>query len=107
VGAAAYGAAKAAFLKALRDGARRDEAAEAADFSLIGFYGAGRRDPAFTAQWKEGSPRRPTRIGTRAAPEGGEASSSLPPPLLSAPHAARWRRGRAMKRSEVLAILRA
>lgn len=46
-------AAKARFLEALRDGARREDAAAAAGFSLTGFYGARRRDPAFAAAWKE------------------------------------------------------
>ncbi|HEX8667609.1 MAG TPA: hypothetical protein VF727_04465, partial [Allosphingosinicella sp.] len=45
-------AAKAAFVAALRSGARREDAADAAGFSLTGFYGARRRDPAFAAEWK-------------------------------------------------------
>lgn len=44
-------AAKAAFLAALHAGARREDAAEAAGFSLTGFYGARRRDPDFAAAW--------------------------------------------------------
>lgn len=44
-------AAKAKFLAALRRGARREEAAFAAGFSLMGFYGARGRDPAFKAAW--------------------------------------------------------
>jgi hypothetical protein len=44
-------AAKAAFLERLRQGDRRDDAAEAAGFSLMGFYGARARDPAFRAEW--------------------------------------------------------
>src|SRR3954470_6823744 len=46
-------AAKAAFLAALRGGARREDAAEAAGFSLMGFYGARHRDPVFKAEWAE------------------------------------------------------
>lgn len=46
-------AAKAAFLEALRGGARREDAAEAVGFSMMGFYGARRRDPAFGAAWRE------------------------------------------------------
>jgi hypothetical protein len=46
-------AAKARFLAALRRGERREDAAQDAGFSLTGFYGARRRDPAFAAGWKE------------------------------------------------------
>lgn len=45
-------AAKAAFLAALRRGARREDAAAEAGFSLTGFYGARARDPAFAAAWR-------------------------------------------------------
>jgi hypothetical protein len=45
--------AKAAFVEALRKGARREDAAEALGFSVTGFYGARRRDPAFAAAWTE------------------------------------------------------
>jgi hypothetical protein len=47
------GAAKAAFLKVLRGGARLQEAADAVGFSLLGLYGARQRDPAFKVEWKE------------------------------------------------------
>jgi hypothetical protein len=46
-------AAKAAFLAALRGGARREDAAEATGFSLMGFYGARSRDPVFKTAWAE------------------------------------------------------
>jgi hypothetical protein len=46
-------AAKAQFLAALRRGEGREDAAFAAGFSLMGFYGARRRDPAFRAEWTE------------------------------------------------------
>jgi hypothetical protein len=46
-------AAKAAFLERLRLGDRREDAAEAAGFSLMGFYGARARDPVFRAEWAE------------------------------------------------------
>lgn len=46
-------AAKAAFIRALRCGTRREAAAAAAGFTLQGFYGARRRDPAFAAAWVE------------------------------------------------------
>jgi hypothetical protein len=45
--------AKASFLEALRGGASREDAAIAAGFSLMGFYGARRRDPAFAEAWVE------------------------------------------------------
>jgi hypothetical protein len=45
-------AAKAAFLAGLRDGLCREDSAAAAGFSLTGFYGARRRDPAFAADWQ-------------------------------------------------------
>jgi hypothetical protein len=38
-------AAKAAFLAGLREGPRREDAAAAAGFSLMGFYNARARDP--------------------------------------------------------------
>ena len=44
--------AKATFLAALRRGAPREDAAAGAGFSLTGFYGARRRDPAFAANWQ-------------------------------------------------------
>jgi hypothetical protein len=47
------GAAKATFLAALRRGERREDAAIAAGFSLMGFYGARNRDPAFKADWTD------------------------------------------------------
>lgn len=46
-------AAKAAFLAALRRGERREDAAAAAGFSMMGFYNARARDPAFRAGWTE------------------------------------------------------
>lgn len=46
-------AARAAFIHCLRRGLRREDAAEAAGFSLAGFYGARRRDPAFAREWSE------------------------------------------------------
>lgn len=46
-------AAKTVFLTALRSGARREDAAAEAGFSLMGFYGARRRDPVFAAAWVE------------------------------------------------------
>jgi hypothetical protein len=46
-------AAKADFLAGLRRGESREDAAAAAGFSLMGFYGARRRDPAFGADWTE------------------------------------------------------
>jgi hypothetical protein len=46
-------AAKAEFLAGLRRGESREQAAFAAGFSLMGFYGARRRDPAFAAGWTE------------------------------------------------------
>lgn len=46
-------AAKAAFLKALRGGLRREDAAEAAGFSLMAFYGERRRDPGFAVAWRD------------------------------------------------------
>lgn len=46
-------AAKAQFLAALRAGESREGAAFAAGFSMTGFYGARRRDPAFGALWTE------------------------------------------------------
>jgi hypothetical protein len=46
-------AAKAAFLGSLRRGERREDAAAAAGFSMMGFYGARSRDPAFKAEWTE------------------------------------------------------
>ena len=45
--------AKRLFLAALRRGAAREDAAAAAGFSLTGFYGQRRRDPAFAAGWAE------------------------------------------------------
>lgn len=45
--------AKATFLAALRRGVPREDAAAEAGFSLTGFYGARRRDPAFAADWAE------------------------------------------------------
>ncbi len=45
-------AAKAAFLNGLREGLRREDAAAAAGFSLMGFYNARARDPEFAAEWK-------------------------------------------------------
>ena len=44
-------AAKAAFINALCRGERREDAAKAIGFTLIGLYGAKRRDPAFSAGW--------------------------------------------------------
>ncbi|HYI40370.1 MAG TPA: hypothetical protein VE053_08635 [Allosphingosinicella sp.] len=44
--------AKGVFLTGLRDGLCREDAAAVAGFSLTGFYGARRRDPAFAAEWK-------------------------------------------------------
>jgi hypothetical protein len=44
-------AAKATFLAGLRQGLCREDSAAAAGFSLTGFYGARRRDPAFAAEW--------------------------------------------------------
>lgn len=44
-------AAKGAFIVALRGGARLEEAADRAGFSLDGMYGARRRDPVFKAAW--------------------------------------------------------
>ena len=44
--------AKRRFLVAVRGGARLEEAARAAGFSLPGFYGARRRDPAFAEAWR-------------------------------------------------------
>lgn len=44
--------AKAAFLAGLREGLRREDAAAAAGFSLMGFYNARARDPEFAAGWK-------------------------------------------------------
>lgn len=55
-------AAKAAFLAALGNGARREDAAAQAGFSLTGFYGARRRDPQFAADWTRAI----------ATPEAGE-----------------------------------
>lgn len=46
-------AAKAAFLAGLREGLRREDAAAAAGFSLMGFYNARARDPEFAAAWKD------------------------------------------------------
>ncbi len=45
-------AAKATFLAGLREGLRREDSAAAAGFSLMGFYNARARDPAFAAGWK-------------------------------------------------------
>lgn len=45
--------ARAAFLAGLREGLTREDSAAAAGFSLTGFYGARRRDPAFAAGWKD------------------------------------------------------
>lgn len=66
-------AAKAAFLAALRDGAPREDAAAAAGFSLTGFYGARRRDPAFAADWADAlaQPAAATRR-TKAYADRGE-----------------------------------
>jgi hypothetical protein len=46
-------AAKAEFLAGLRRGESREDAALAAGFSLMGFYGARSRDRAFKAGWTE------------------------------------------------------
>jgi hypothetical protein len=46
-------AAKAAYLAGLRRGESREDAAFAAGFSLMGFYNARARDPAFKAEWTE------------------------------------------------------
>jgi len=46
-------AAKAEFLAGLRRGESREDAAFAAGFSMMGFYGARSRDPAFKAAWTE------------------------------------------------------
>jgi hypothetical protein len=46
-------AAKAEFLAGLRRGGSREDAAFAAGFSLMGFYGARARDPAFKVGWTE------------------------------------------------------
>jgi hypothetical protein len=46
-------AARAEFVAALRRGARREDAAAEAGFSLMGFYGARGRDPAFKAAWAD------------------------------------------------------
>src|SRR3569832_985225 len=65
--------AKAAFLAALRRGVAREDAAAAAGFSLTGFYGQRRRDPAFAADWTAalaGPPAAERR--TRACAERGE-----------------------------------
>ncbi len=43
--------AKARFLQALRAGAARDEAAQAARFSCEAFYGVRKRDPVFRLAW--------------------------------------------------------
>jgi hypothetical protein len=45
--------AKARFVAALRGGARREDAAAEAGFSLMGFYGARGRDPGFKAEWTQ------------------------------------------------------
>ena len=46
-------AAKAMFVTALRRGEAREDAAPAAGFSLMGFYGARARDHTFKAAWTE------------------------------------------------------
>jgi len=46
-------AAKATFIAVLVRGARREDAADEAGFSLMGFYNARSRDPAFAAAWAE------------------------------------------------------
>lgn len=74
-------AAKAAFLAALRRGSRREDAAEAAGFSLTGFYGARRRDRAFALEWAEvlaGPPAAERRA--RAYRERGKARGDRPEP---------------------------
>ena len=60
-------AVKAEFLAALRRGERREDAAAALGFSLMGLYGARRRDPAFKAGWIE-------------ALAASAAAERLPPP---------------------------
>ena len=47
------GALKAAFLKAMCDGARLDEAAAALRVTLQGLYKARKRDPQFATDWQE------------------------------------------------------
>ena len=76
--------AKAAFLAGLRRGERREDAAEAAGFSLMGFYGARGRDPAFKAGWTEAlatsaaAERRVRAYSERGAP--GACPGMMEPP---------------------------
>jgi hypothetical protein len=66
-------AAKAALLAGLREGLAREDAAAAAGFSLTGFYGARRRDPAFAADWAAALALQPAaERRTRAYAERGE-----------------------------------
>ena len=66
-------AAKAAFVAGLRKGLCREEAAAAAGFSLTGFYGARRRDPAFAADWAAALEQPPAaQRRARAYAERGE-----------------------------------
>ncbi len=60
-------AAKTSFLEALRSGARREDAADEAGFSLTGFYGARRRDPAFKGAWEEALAATPAKERRAAA----------------------------------------
>lgn len=79
-------AAKSAFLDALRAGARREDAAAGAGFSLTGFYGARRRDPDFAAAWEEAlarpaaaERRRGAYVERGACPEPGRGETRITP----------------------------
>lgn len=68
-------AAKAVFLAGLARGARREDAAAAAGFSLTGFYGVRTRDPAFRAGWADalaGPSAAERRTRAYAARDGGD-----------------------------------
>jgi hypothetical protein len=70
-------AAKATFLATLRRGVAREDAATETGFSLTGFYGARRHDPAFAADWATAlaTPEAAARR-TRAYAERGEVRHS-------------------------------
>jgi hypothetical protein len=80
-------AAKAQFLAALRRGESRKDAAFAAGFSLMGFYGARRRDLVFRAGWTDAlatSAAAERRVRSYRARRGPHRLRQ-PPPLPAPP----------------------
>lgn len=67
-------AARAAFVAALRDGCGRNEAAEAAGFTLRAFYRVRDRDPVFALAWAWA-----VELSARRAVAGGDAETEIAP----------------------------